>query len=92
MRIINSEYTRYPLMLAEVAPGDVVEFEWGFHQKHEHDAKFLVLRVPAEHIRADKRNKDRQWRIMVANLETGNVSLVTTERKVRKFTAEVRLS
>lgn len=91
MKIVNNTGTRYPLNLHNVEPGDLVEFERGFHQKHREDAKFLVLRVPAEYIRADKRNKDDLWRIMVANVATGDVSLVTTARRVRLVDAEVVL-
>ena len=92
MRIVNCQETRFPHRLFEITPGEVVEFEHGFHQKHRRNAKFLVMRVPAEYIRHEKRNRDGLWRIMVVNLETGDASLITTERMVRKFTSEVRLS
>ena len=89
MKIVNNNLAHYPITLYEAAPGDLVEFERGFHQKHAGNAKFLVLKVPAEYIRADKRNKDDLWRIMVANVATGDVSLITTERMVRKVVATV---
>lgn len=92
MKIIR-EYNRlYPRMLFEAQPGEVVGFEDTFHQKHAADARFLVLKVPSEYIRADKRNRDDTWRIMVANIESGDVSLITTERAIRTFKAEVKLS
>lgn len=89
MKIVNNTSPHYPISLFETGPGDLVEFERGFHQKHASNAKFLVLKVPAEYIRADKRNKDDLWRIMVANVATGDASLITTERRVRLVNARV---
>ena len=91
MKIVNHRHPRYPVVLVNVRAGDVVEFETRFYPGHAPDAKFLVLRVPAEYIREDKRYKNGAFRIMVANIETGYVSLVTTDRAVRIFEAEVTL-
>ncbi len=91
MKIVNNVNQSYPFYLHQAEPGDCVEFETNFHQKHEPDAKFLVLRVPSEYIRHEKRNRDGEFRIMVSNLATGDTSLITTERWVRIIDAEVVL-
>ena len=89
MRIIDTENERFPLELCDTVPGDCVRFEHVFHQKHAVNATFLVLRVPTEYIRHEKRNRDGEFRIMVANLATGDTSLITTARRVRRVNAEV---
>lgn len=91
MKIVNNRSERYPASLYDAEPGDCVEFERTFHQKHAANAKFLVLRVPTEYIKIEKRHRDGDWRIMVANIETGAASLITTERRVRIVKAEVVL-
>jgi hypothetical protein len=89
MKIVNEGNVRFPRELHQVKSGDCVEFERTFHQKHRDGAKFLVLSVPAEYIKADKRYRDSIYRIMVANVETGSASLVDAERRVCVIEAEV---
>ena len=90
MKIISKLYEpRYPSELHQTKPGDCVEFERRFNSRNAHDAKFLVLHVPTEYIVERKRHRDGEYRIMVANLDTGLTSLVTAERKVRGVDAQV---
>ena len=82
MKLVNKIEGRFPFYLHQAEPGDCVQFECAFDQKHTRYDKFLVLRVPTEYAKYEKQ-------VMVANLETGNASFITTGCRVRIVDAEV---
>ena len=90
MKIINRRNeVQFPMCLHETKPGQCVQFAHGFNNRHADDAKFLVLKVPTGYIAEEKRVRNDEYRVMVANLDTGLTSLVLQDRRVRIVNAHV---
>lgn len=92
MKVITKYESKFPLQLSDANPGDTVRFEDVFNQHHKENALFLVLKVPGQYI-AERKQRDEMgdFKILVANVETGLSSLVMRDRKIRFVPAEVTI-
>ncbi len=79
----------FNMELSDANPGDCIQFKKEPHQKHAADSLFVVLRVPSQYIERAERKPNGTYRIMVANVATGDCSLVAGDRTIRFVDAEV---